>query len=269
MAGRQGRGGVGDVAQVRKVVGRQIHLQQDGEDGRHAGETGYPFGGHFLQRRGGEGETAFQHQRPAENCHHQPLVQPVIEGKRQGVENDVVGAIAQVLDDGLRRKDRVIVPFHHPFGVAGGAGGVHQAGQIQVNVDVRGARCRIFLLDGLPAQGADSLWGGWRFPGSQYQRLGEYRSRVHPQGFLRLAALPSPRDEGLRPAIPQDVGQFARFGGVVDHHEDPAGFQHPKDARRQFHAVGQIEHDTVAALQTVLPQGVRQPVGLGFHLGVG
>ncbi len=74
MAGRQGGGGVGQVAQAAQVVCAQVHAQQHGEDGRHAGETGHLLFGHLAQDRRREGEAALQHQRAAEPEGHQQLV---------------------------------------------------------------------------------------------------------------------------------------------------------------------------------------------------
>ena len=70
MAGRQGRGGVGHVAQATQVVAAHVHLLQQSKDGGHTGKAGHPLLFHALQDTGRVGKPLLQDQgAPEANGH--------------------------------------------------------------------------------------------------------------------------------------------------------------------------------------------------------
>ena len=74
---------------------------------------------------------------PSANAHDQ-LVEAVVEGERQHAEDHVVLAISQVGADGGRRREHVAVGEHHALGLAGGARGVDDRRQVDVDVAAAG-----------------------------------------------------------------------------------------------------------------------------------
>ena len=116
-----------------------LHLQEDREHRRHAREDRHALALHRLEhrRRGRRSRPRGPRVRP-DARRHQHLVEPVVEGERQGVEDHVVLAQAEVRGDARGRGEHVGVGEHHALGLAGAARGVDDRGEILI--DARAAR---------------------------------------------------------------------------------------------------------------------------------
>ena len=103
----QGRGGVGDVAEAGKVKVLQIELKKDGGDGWNERKASDSLANQFLDDCVGVGEGTFQNDRGTDLERHQNLIEPIIEGERENIENDVVGGVFEIGGDGSRRRNDV------------------------------------------------------------------------------------------------------------------------------------------------------------------
>ena len=131
---RQRCRGVGDQAQRGKVeLAQCLEIGQQGEHGGHAGEHGGPFPCHIRQHLDRKGERALQQHRGAQAESHQHLIQPVVESERQGADDDVVLPQTQVAAHRTQRGEHVQVGKHHALGIAGGARGIDDGGQILID----------------------------------------------------------------------------------------------------------------------------------------
>ena len=96
MGRRQRRGGIGDGAQFGEAAGDKVaHLQDERRHGRNDRKDRHALRPQPLEDRLGKCEGLLQHQRCAEPHRHQHLVEAVIEGDRQHVQDDVVGVGSQ------------------------------------------------------------------------------------------------------------------------------------------------------------------------------
>ena len=135
-------------------------MQQDGEDRRHPGKTGHPFLLDALEHGCRIGERAFQHQRAPEAEDHQQLVEPIIEGQRQHVDDHIVLDVSQVFDDRGGGEDDVAVVAEHALGITGAARRVDQAGGVEIDVDALRGLGGKTLLDRIERKKARLPTGG-------------------------------------------------------------------------------------------------------------
>ena len=61
------------------------------------------------------------------------LIESIIEGEREHIENNIVLSVMDILDDAPRGGDHVVMGAHDAFRPARGAGGIDQRRQIDVD----------------------------------------------------------------------------------------------------------------------------------------
>ncbi|MCY1236531.1 hypothetical protein D9M72_491890 [compost metagenome] len=142
MRRRQGSGGVGEITQARQEAGFQIaHLQDHRRHRRNQREAGNALLPDPLEDRMREREGFFEHQRRADPDRHQQLIEAVVEGKRQYVEDDVVRFVAQISGDRLRCRIDVAMGHHHALRPTGRTRGVDQHRKVDIDAAMRHGRC--------------------------------------------------------------------------------------------------------------------------------
>ena len=119
------------------------------EDRRHAGQARHPLVLDKLQYLRGKRERSFEDQPRARAKRHDHLVQSVIEGERQDVQNDLVFAQLEIGGNRRARGQHVPVRQHHALGIAGRSRGIHDGREVDIDAAARrrclaaGADCHV------------------------------------------------------------------------------------------------------------------------------
>ncbi len=249
MGRRQGRCRVGNIADAGQEARLQVtHLQDHRCHRRHQRKTGDALLADTFEDRLRKGEGFFEHERGAKPDGHQQLIKAVVEGKRKHIQNDVVGRVAQIGGDGVRRRVAIAVRHHHALGPAGRARRVDQHRQIDVDatvVDLPGFerqtvgqgcsphRALAIGADGRSHEDAGVAAAGLGDHGHQFC-LGEDRRSV---------------------AIGKDVGKLVGLGGWVDRDEGRPCLEHGENRNRDLPAIVHENDDPVVAPDAVCEKG--------------
>ncbi len=252
-------GGVGHGAQGTQVEGLQrAEVQDHRKRRRHAREHGDALARHRLENADRESERTVQHHARADPRRHEHLVEPVVEGNRQHVENDVVFSQLQIRADGSCRRHHVQVAQHDALRVPGRAGGVDDAGEILIDGRRKRERRALVVCDGF-VEGNDVSPRDRGISAFDHDESGDAGRRIEPgrcNVFQRAV-----RDECASTRVVEQVGELVRLGLRVDRHEHGAGFERGEDADDGLGAVVQEDGDPVATPDGASLQRRREPRG--------
>jgi hypothetical protein len=194
---------------------------------------------------------------------HQQLIEPIVEGQRQDVEDPVVLAEPQIGGERVRGEAHRTMRHHHRLGTAGASGGVDQRGevaraagrrpeQLAVPRELVDIEQSLGSLEG-HAPGLDLTWPRAALFAEQ---RGDHRRA------LRI------RDDEARFAIPQQKSQLVPPRLRMNEHEDAASEQAGIEADRGRSAPAHVDRDGVPGLEPFASQAVSETRGPLQDLGV-
>ena len=219
-----------------------VHADERRVDGRHAREDGDLLLLHPLQHLRGIDEGPLEHERRAHANGHEELVEAVVEGEREDVQDPLLGAEAQVLAQAARGEHHVAVSHHHALRVARAARGVDERGEVERDRprSLHGvALCQQVLVGGHPVEVAAS---GLDHALERGHALGG------PPRDLRDRAF---RDDERGLAVVEDVRELVLLRLRVDDDEDAARDERPEDGDDAGERVVREHDHAVAALEAL------------------
>jgi len=214
--------------------------EEQAENGRHPREPGHLFLDHPLDDYLGIDKIFLEDEGAAETEYHEQLVEPVIEGKRQDAEHNILFRVLQIGGDGGDRGVHVEMGHHHPFGIAGAAGGIDESGQIDVDNPWQISPDRRRGENFSQRRGVRPLLAG-RIE-HDHPEPGEIRT----QPLERQPARPLRNEDGGA-AIPQHIDQLVVLGGGIEADKDPSRHQDGIDRHTGIGRIIHVEQNPVAA----------------------
>lgn len=245
--------GVGEIAQVFIDAGGPCELGQLDPQGRHSGQSGYPFLGDCLEDVAGE-QVIQQHDPGAGQECGSDLGEAGIEGQGQGGQEDVVAVVLQVLGHAPGTTDDIPVTEDDALGPSGAARGVQDGGHVQVDDPV--SRTKRGGLKVGPGQDTGERRRGLRGERPGDDDVTEIMARR--QGVLQGREALGGGHQNSDVAVAQDVADLIGLEEGIDRDENAACVAAGKGRDDRFRSFLEVDRDTLAAAQAHLDKGAGQ-----------
>jgi len=251
---------VGEVAEMGEVgaVGElDLVVEELGPDGGHAGKAGDLFLDEEVQEILDHDELVQHHGRAVEDGSGS-LVEAVVEVEGKDADDPVLLGDFEIGADDLGPVHHGAVGHHHPFGHAGGAGGVDEAGDVFGEAGHRGVVRREGCLE----------FGPTGVPFLVVGRL-VHVDELLGSGQVVLAEQLAGGDHELDLAVVDDVLDLVFLEDGIDEDEDRPGHGGAEHGGELLNGFVQVDADPLAPLDAEAPDEPLHPEGLVKELGIG